>query len=140
MEPKVLKHTARADAVRLTARAPPRAPALATHGLNVCCKKTNRAPQRTYLLSLSVPVNTSSLSVSKAVLRSLPTYMCACSVARHAREASLRARGCARRVVPRSHGPGGVPRSTVRVGAPAVHRVIAAPFKNHPRCASSAAG
>ena len=29
-------------------RAPPRAPALATHGLNVCCKKTNRAPQRTY--------------------------------------------------------------------------------------------
>ena len=32
-------------------RAPPRAPALATHGLNVCCKKTNRAPQRTYLLA-----------------------------------------------------------------------------------------
>ena len=31
-------------------RAPPRAPTLATHGLNVCCKKTNRAPQRTYLL------------------------------------------------------------------------------------------
>ena len=29
-------------------RAPPRAPALATHGLNVRCKKTNRAPQRTY--------------------------------------------------------------------------------------------
>ena len=34
MEPKVLKHTARADAAR-PARAPPRAPALATHGLNV---------------------------------------------------------------------------------------------------------
>ena len=48
MEPKVLEHTARADAVRLTARAPPWAPALATHGLNIRCKKTNRAPQRTY--------------------------------------------------------------------------------------------
>ena len=47
MEPKVLKHTARADAF-VSQRAPPRAPALATHGLNVCCKKTNRAPQRTY--------------------------------------------------------------------------------------------
>ena len=47
--PKVLEHTARADAVRLTARAPPGAPALATHGLNIRCKKTNRAPQRTYL-------------------------------------------------------------------------------------------
>ena len=50
MEPKVLKHTARADAF-VSQRAPPRAPALATHGLNVCCKKTNRAPQRTYLLA-----------------------------------------------------------------------------------------
>ena len=30
---------------------PPGAPALATHGLNVRCKKTNRAPQRTYLLA-----------------------------------------------------------------------------------------
>ena len=50
---KVLKHTARADAVRLTARAPPGAPALATHGLNVRCKKTNRAPQRTYRVCVS---------------------------------------------------------------------------------------
>jgi len=50
MEPKVL-NILRARTPFVSQRAPPRAPALATHGLNVCCKKTNRAPQRTYLLA-----------------------------------------------------------------------------------------
>ena len=52
MEPKVLEHTARADETGLAARASPLGPpALATHGLNVRCKKTYRAPQRTFLLA-----------------------------------------------------------------------------------------
>ena len=49
---KVLKRTARAEApLHVTARAPPGAPTLASHGLNVRCKKTNRATQRTNLLA-----------------------------------------------------------------------------------------
>ena len=36
---------------RMAARAPPRAPTLASHGLNVRCKKTYRATQRTNLLA-----------------------------------------------------------------------------------------
>jgi hypothetical protein len=43
------KRTARASASLrvMVARAPPRAPTLASHGLNVRCKKTYRATQRT---------------------------------------------------------------------------------------------
>ena len=42
----------------MAARAPPRDPTLASHGLNVRCKKTYRATQRTNLISfLSVPLN-----------------------------------------------------------------------------------
>ena len=46
----VLTRTARANAsLRVqVARAPPRAPTLASHGLNVRCKKTYRAAQRTH--------------------------------------------------------------------------------------------
>ena len=51
-----MTRTARANAsLRVqVARAPPRAPTLASHGLNVRCKKTYRAAQRTNLMGLSL--------------------------------------------------------------------------------------
>jgi len=69
----------------------------------------------------------------------LPIYVrAAWRVARRAREASLRARGCAWRVVPRSNGPGGVPRYELVALLPSTASLQR--LKNHPRRASSAAG
>ena len=70
---------------------PPGAPALATHGLNVRCKKTNRAPQRTYRVLQSwfpfrdytvVPHDSGTITASGEAItrrgraRWLPRYRC----------------------------------------------------------------